>query len=216
MSSQKRRWPLALAFGLLASLGGTSAFSASHLWVVNEVFSNADGTIQFIELWECCGYSAEIFVGGKKLTSDVNGSIFFIVGNLAGSTANRHLLFATQGFARLPGAPTPDYIIQDRFFAVEGDKIWYGPVENYDSFTFERGDLPTDGRLSIHVADFASDTFTTEVNSPTNFADQTGSVTVVPIPVASTWGLIVLSLLLVTCVSIRNMRPDRGAATSSA
>ncbi len=215
MSSQERRWPLTLALGLVASSGGTSAFAASHLWVVNEVFSNADGTIQFIELWECCGSSAEIFIGGKKLTSDVNGSVFVIIGNLAGSTANRHLLFATQSFARLPGAPTPDFIIPDRFFAVEGDKIWYGPVENYDSFTFERGDLPSDGLNSIHVTDFVSDTFTTDVNSPTNFADQAGSVDVAAIPVASTWGLIVLSLLLVTGASIRSTRRDRGAATSS-
>ena len=138
-----------------------------------------------------------------------------IISHLAGSTANRHLLFATQGFARLPGAPTPDYIIQDRFFAVEGDKIWYGPVENYDSFTFGPGDLPTDGRQSIHVADFVSDTFTTGVNSPTNFADQAGNVDVATIPVASTWGLIVLSLLLVTGASIRSARRDRGAAASA-
>lgn len=215
MSSQKRRWPLTLAVGLVASSSGASAFSASHLWVVNEVFSNADGTIQFIELWECCGSSAEVLLAGNKLTSDVNGSVFVIPSNLAGSTANRHLLFATQSFARLPGAPTPDYIIQERFFAVEGDKIWYGPVQNYDSFTFGPGDLPTDGRLSIHVTDFGSDTFTTEVNSPTNFAGQTGSVSVEAIPAASTWGLIVLTLLLVTGATIRNTPRDNGAATSS-
>jgi hypothetical protein len=36
-------------------LGSAPAFSGVHLWRVKEIFSNADGTIQFIELATCCG-----------------------------------------------------------------------------------------------------------------------------------------------------------------
>lgn len=197
---QRRAVPAVIGAVILSLT--SNAHGGSHLWTVHEVFSNADGTIQFVELWECCGSTGERSIGGLELTSEVNGSVFVIPAHLTENTANRHLLFATQGFADLPEAPTPDYIIQDNFFALDGDKVWYGPSANYDSFTFGPGDLPVDGQLSIQVTDFVTDAFVTGVNSPTNFDGGTASIDLRALPTVSTWGLIALALLLATGATV--------------
>lgn len=143
----------------------------SHLWVVNEIFSNADGTVQFIELKECCGASFETGLAGKHVFSIANSFIF--PANLTGDTANRHLLLGTAAFAAQPGAPTPDHIIQDNFFATGTDSIrWF--VYSAPTLTFFPGDLPMDGLLSLNQD------LSTSPNSPTNYSDQTGQINLVP------------------------------------
>ena len=59
------------ALGALAALLllPLSAFAGAHTWDVNEVFSNADGTIQFIELREANGTAGETGVGNGTVTS---------------------------------------------------------------------------------------------------------------------------------------------------
>ena len=68
------------------------AFAASHSWRVNELFSDASGTIQFIELQECCGFSGEIFLAGLSVSSDGTGKSFVIPAHILGDTANRKSL----------------------------------------------------------------------------------------------------------------------------
>ena len=94
------------------------AQAAAHLWRIHEVFSSAGGGVQFIEMVECCGADNETFLGDKTILSDATGNQFIFPSNLpcTDCTANRHLLLATEAFAALPGAPTPDYIISDNFF----------------------------------------------------------------------------------------------------
>ncbi len=58
----------ALALGV-----GGAAVAGVHTWDVNEVFSNADGTIQFVELREAAGTANETGVGNGSLSS-MNGS----------------------------------------------------------------------------------------------------------------------------------------------
>ncbi len=158
----------------LVGIAGPQAMAGSHSWRINEIFSNADGTVQFIELKECCGFPNEIFIGNKSVSSQATGNIFTFPGNLPpGTTANAHLLLATPGFAALPGAPAPDYIIAAGFFAIKGDTLSY---HVYDTFTFGAGELPTDCINSLH------DGGSTGPNSPTNFADETGSVDACPCP----------------------------------
>ena len=156
--------------------------AASHLWRINEIMSSADGTIQFIELKECCGALNETFIGGKHVTSDATGHSFTIPANLpcTNCTANKYLLFATSAFAALPGAPTPDFVIPAGFFGINGDTLRYAPEFNYDLFPFGAGTLPTDGKNSIQVTNPTTDTFITGLNSPTNFAGQTGVVCFAP------------------------------------
>ncbi|MCH8164509.1 MAG: hypothetical protein IH889_02765 [Planctomycetes bacterium] len=164
----------------LVGIAGPQAMAGSHSWRINEVFSNADGTIQFIELKECCGAANEIFLTGKWVRSQATGNEFLFPGNLPpGSTANKHLLLATPGFAALPGAPTPDYIIPAGFFAINGDTIeywFYTPA----TLTFGPGELPTDCITSLH--DGGAGPNFTGPNSPTNFAGETASVDACPCP----------------------------------
>jgi len=153
-----------------------SAQAASHLWRINEIFSNADGTIQFIELRESLGSCCENALGGKTMTDQVNGSSFLITSNISGDTANKYLLFATSAFAALPNAPTPDFIIPEHFFAINGDTIHWAPAFNYDNFTYGAGVLPTNGINSIQVTNYTTHTFISGPNSPTNFAGITHQV----------------------------------------
>jgi hypothetical protein len=168
----------ALACITLMLCGSIPALAGVHLWRVKEIFSNADGTIQFIEIATCCGSTGENFLGGHVLTS--NTSSFPFPGNVEGSTLNKHVLLATAGFAALPGAPTPDHIIGSNFLSTGGDTITFS---FYDALTFPAGALPTDGTNSLNrnPNDPPTATFTA-LNSPTNYADQSGTVNAVTGP----------------------------------
>lgn len=205
----KKLMRLIVAAAALLASGGNLCWAGSHLWRVNEVFSSADGSIQFIELHECCGAPAENFIGGHNMFCDVTGGNYVFPAHLVGNTANRYLLLATAGFAALPGAPTPDHIIPANFFEKNGDTIRYSTSANYDFFTFTAGQLPIDGVNAIHLTNFTPDQFMTGVNSPTNYAGQTGSVNVGPqVPSMGAWGLVVVALGVVVAASII-LRRDR-------
>ena len=170
-----------VAVVLVCMLTVRGLHAGSHLWRINEVFSNADGTVQFIELHEIGGAQREWFLTHCWFESIATGNVFRFPKNLTEPTGNKYILLATQAFAALPGAPPPDYIIRDRFFSTDGDTLWYGPAQNYDNFVFDPGDLPTDGVNSIQLVRYAPNTrtrdeFKTDVNSPTNFKGDTGSI----------------------------------------
>jgi hypothetical protein len=171
-------WALAGAIVLLCS--SAPALSGVHLWRITEAFSNSDGTIQFIEMTTCCGSAGgEIFLSQQPLTS--NSHSFTFPGNLTMTTANKHLLLATSGFAALTGAPAPDYTIPSNFFSPGGDTLTFSV---YDTWTFG-GIVPTDGNRSLNKnEEDSSDTPFVAVNSPTNLHEQTGSVSVVTGPPA--------------------------------
>jgi len=168
-------WVCAISGASVLSAG--PAMAASHLWRINELFTNASGTVQFIELKECCGAMSELGLLNKMVTSQATGSVFAFPADLVGNTAGRHLLLATAAFAALPGAPTPDHIINSNFFAINGDTIRWSPVDNYDTFTYGAGVLPTNGVNCLQMTNFMTHTFvTTGANTPTNYGGQTGSV----------------------------------------
>lgn len=162
---------------LVAALALTrTAFGGGHTWRVNEIFSNADGTIQFIEVKEFLGGAGETATAGHNITSNTRS--FTIPNNVVPPTSFRHLLLATPAFVGLPGAPTPDYVIPAGsvpFFSIGGDTIRYVP---YCAFTFGAGVLPTNGINSIHLTTHEGHAFSTGVNSPTNYAGATGSINV--------------------------------------
>lgn len=154
--------------GIIFGVATTTALGGRHTWDVNEVFSNADGSIQFVELREGNGTPNEINLSGQAVTSDVAGQSFVIPSNVVAPTSNKHLLLATASFAALPGAPTPDHIIPPGslpFFTLSGDTVRFAI---YDAFTF--GAVPTDGIMSMNDGGVVA------ANSPTNYAGATGSV----------------------------------------
>lgn len=191
--------------GIALFLAAGSAYGGSHTWDVNELFSNADGTIQFVELKEANGTPGETGLTSQTLASDAES--FTIGGSIVGPTSNKFFLIATQAFADLPGAPTPDAIIPPGvipFINISGDTITYGP---YDSLSFSGGQLPTDGINSL------TDGAGAGVNSPTNYAGETASIDVSggAVPAASTWGLAALALAILSAGSLMTLRSRRPA-----
>lgn len=158
-------------------LGITAAANASfHLWQISEIYSNADGTIQFIELRTSAG--GQQFLAGHAITSSQGATTrtFTIPVDLPGNTTNRNFLIGTQGFAAL-GLVAPDYVVPNNFlFITNGTVNWAGvDIVSYAS-------LPTNGTLSIDRNGV------TGVNSPTNFSGQTGSITPATAPGAPVIG----------------------------
>src|SRR5262245_56448083 len=172
---------------LLALAIALPCHAKNHLWKFTEFFSNVDGSIQFIEMQECCGSAVETQMASTVIESSAHTYSF--PNNLVGSTAHRWLLVATQRFANLPGAPTPDYIMPERFFDPLGDTLRYR--FGTDIVVLQPGALPLDGRHSIDRS-LSSGALTAIVNNPINFADQTGSVTAplgVPAATSLAWWL---------------------------
>jgi hypothetical protein len=167
--SLARTLPAAVA--LAALLGAApSARCASHLWVVNEVFSNEDGSIQFIEMHVPSSAADETQITNRWLRSNATAQQYNFSQNLPpGSTAFAYMLLATQSFAGLPGAPAPDHIIPANFFSVTSDSLRYWLYVTGD-LGISPGEVPLDGLSSLQRDG------STPVNSPTNFNGETGSI----------------------------------------
>jgi hypothetical protein len=169
-----------------------AAQAGIHTWDVNEVFSNADGTIQFVELWEANGTPGETGVGNGTITSNTQ-SHSFGNGAVTAPTTNKHYLIATPDFAALPGAPTPDEILpvgKVPFFNKAGDTVAFG---GFDSFAF--GAVPTNGTDSLHKLTGVG------VNTPTNYAGVSGTVNAAgppSVPVAPQSAMLIMVALLMT------------------
>jgi len=163
MDSVKRLLVFAGTAIAVTAFCSTPTNSGSHTWIINEIYSNANGTLQFVEMWTPS--PAENAVGGKSVHTIANTSNPFS-SNAAGSTTDKHLLLATAGFAALPGAPTPDLTIPSNFFSINADTIqWH--IYTPSILSFGLGDLPTDGVRSLDAAG------TTGPATPTNYADST-------------------------------------------
>jgi len=182
----------ALVVGITAMLA-VPAQAAFHLWTIREVYTDVSGTLQFIELIDNSG--GQNVVGGQQIqvvnvgatqthTYTLGG------GSLSGSTLGRALLFGTAGL-QAAGGPAPDYIIPNGFlFSACGTINFFGA--NSGAYSA----LPTDGSLSRTWAGGNA------VNSPMNYAGQTGTVTV---PEPSTAALLVAGAIGVGLISRRRV-----------
>jgi hypothetical protein len=166
-----------VAFALFSA----QAQASFHLWRIDQVYSDAGGTVQFIEMSTTAGNSSgdgsQQFLAGHAITSSSGThpvNTFTFPTDLPGDTSPvppatvRHFLIATQGFAAL-GVVTPDYVVPNGFLYAPSGTINYAGV---DSVPYQA--LPTDG---MHSIDRNSNVM---VNSATNFAGQTASVQSVP------------------------------------
>jgi hypothetical protein len=171
-----------------------------HLWRLTQVFSNASGTVQFVQLNNNTTDTTETQVAGFTLTTS-SGHTFTFGANLSGSTANKWILLATSGFASVPGGVTPDYVIPADFLPTGGGSLTY--AGGTDTWSF--GAVPTDGVHSL-MRDG-----TTPTNSVINFAGQTGSVNLAsPVPALPRWGIVVLvGALLVASSGLLRSRDRR-------
>jgi len=149
-------------------LGAQPASASAELWTMTEIYSNADGSVQFLEL-ETLSDGGEFLTGEKLMSAFAGTTNYFTFPNdLPGFSSGKKMLVATQGFANL-GVVAPDYVVPDGFFSTAGGIIVMGFVDQWNY-----PPPPADGTLSL------SRDGTTATNSPTNYAGETGSVRVAP------------------------------------
>jgi hypothetical protein len=161
-----------------ASLGAHATF---HLWRVTQLFSNADGSVQFIELvaygtqeQHLTGHTVSSSQGSTTHTYTFKTDLPGDTGTISGggyygdtSTTFKSMLIATEGFAALH-IVTPDYVVPNGFLFTGGGTLNYG--EGADTFTYPA--LPTDGKTAWNRDG------STGTNAAVNFAGDFGNVTV--------------------------------------
>lgn len=189
------RWLFAVAIVLVA----TAARAEFDAFQIEELYSSADGSVQYVVLHESQGRDGENFLGGQALTSTRQGvtKTYIFPNNLPGGscsyyactpspTANKRVLIATQGFAAL-NLVMPDYVIPNGFLPTDGGTVNYASVSQ---LTFAA--LPTDGVNALNSGGMIIP------NKATNFAGQSASVVVTPPvnyqglwfnPAESGWGI---------------------------
>ena len=168
--------PLA-ALGCATALLSQPAHAMFHLWTIRELYTNLDGTQQFIELF--CPFGGQTAIGGMQIqvveqaTSTTH--TFNIPSNLGSDTTNHAYLLSTSTLQAV-GAPVPDAVIPGNFLFKGASTIaFFG--SNGGPYTA----LPTDGNLSRVFPGT-----TNQTNSPQNFAGATGQV----VPEPATWAMI--------------------------
>ena len=151
--------------GVIAFACFTSPVMASfHLWVISEVYSNQDGSVQFIEL-QALSSGQQFLAGHTIVSSSGSGSkSFTFASDLPGDSAGRSFLIGTQGFAAL-GLIAPDYIAPNGFLATTNGSVNFAGVSRVSW-----ANLPIDALHSIDASGAAAS------NTPTNFAGMTSSI----------------------------------------
>ena len=171
----------ALSLGLC--LLAPNADASFHTYQIDQIYSNADGTIQFVVLRETLGYPAEFYLSGHTFTrtqasttqtytfmKDLPGASMGGYGGMMNSTAFTNVLIATAGFAAL-GLVTPDYVIPNGFLPLANGTINYAGVDQVSYAS-----LPTDGASAVNRSGMVIQ------NVATNFAGDSASVTGGPPP----------------------------------
>lgn len=170
-----RSAPLLVAIALLTF--ARPALGVFHLWEIKEIFSNADGSVQFVELFTSS--PSETQVSGHQITASSDGNVvtFTFGSNLVGSTASKYLMIATPGFAALPGAVTPDFTLPcGPFFDATAGSITINFI-GADAVTFNGASLPSNGTSSLTDTNLGGvANFVSGASSPTNFSAAAGGL----------------------------------------
>jgi len=167
MINTPEQWVAGIALALVA----TSATASFHSFAIEQIYSNADGTVQFVVMHEAFGANGEGSWAGQTLTSAAasgNKSFMFPSNLPSQTTAGRRVLIATQGFAAL-GLVTSDFTIPNGFIPMAGTVTYASGV---DHVTYVA--LPTDGTNAI---DHGGNPIQ---NVATNFAGASASVQAAP------------------------------------
>jgi len=156
------------------------------------VFSTADSSVQFIEMFDSFG--GETFVGGFTLSANSDGNVkaFTFPSNITGTPGS--MLIATSGFGSLPGGVTPDFTfnqggVSGSFFNPNATNLSFTFNGSGDTMSFTGASLPKDGIHSLTDAGAVgfppgSPSISSGTNSPTNLSGSSGSVNLAPEPTA--------------------------------
>jgi hypothetical protein len=154
------------------------------LWKIQEVYSNDDGSIQFIELFsehDNQNFPNKITIESRDSSDKLHKAHVFTTSGLIDKTENHSLLLATPGFSVLPGGVTPDYVIPFDFLITAGGTLrifaTFGEPSGKDELEYDKLEyewFQTKGVSSFHLNGNGS---FFGANSPTNFAGETGRLT---------------------------------------
>jgi len=156
-----------LAATFIAAAFASHATATFHTYKIEQLYSNLDGTVQFIVMHESQRSDGQEFWSGHDLrsTSNAGTKTYTFPNNLpSDSTANTRVLIATEGFAALH-IITPDYVIPNGFLATKAGSVNFADVDELGYAT-----LPTDGVTALKTNGV------TAPNVATNFAGQSASV----------------------------------------
>ncbi len=158
-----------IRLGTLFVFGSTLtwAAAASPVWGLNEVYSNADGSVQFVV--HSTGYPGQQHLGGLTLVASGQDTThtFVFPSDLPGDSRGRSFLIATQGFADL-NVLQPDYVVPNGFFPTSGGTI------SVAGHSYPYG-VPTDGAQAYWLDPDFADWYGPAV--ATNFAGERYAVT---------------------------------------
>src|SRR4051812_41454815 len=105
-----------LTLALACALSAGSASAAFHFWNIQEVYTNASGTLQYIEFVALGG--GQQFVNGQQISvSNVGASqtnTFTLTASLPLDSAGHTFQIGTAGL-QAAGGPVPDFIIPNNF-----------------------------------------------------------------------------------------------------
>jgi hypothetical protein len=170
---------LLVALVPLMYLFATAAGASFHTYEIIEIYSNADGTIQFVLLHEYAGQNGEDLLGGHTLTATHGAytkTYIFPHDLPSTATAGRYVLIATQGYIDAGAAyaefasVAPDYVLPNQFLPTDGATVNYAGV---DAVTYSS--LPDDGQLALYSPQSTGNYLAT--NEARNFA---GGITSLP------------------------------------
>ena len=186
---------------------GVPAHADFSTWEISEVYSNADGTIQYIEFYEWNGQNAQGSFTSKSVETFISGACpncfsarYLFPNDPGGSiTANKHALMATAGFQNLLGSVTPDFIMPDNF--IDLSVVVSIKLSTFTPIIFAVGDIPSVGNLAYYPAGPS-----TGATSPTNFAGDVGNIDL-PEPDAA---ILCITALATLAVLRRSPRYGRG------
>ncbi len=158
----------------LGWLGVCEAHAVFHTWKINQIYSSADGSVQFIELHESLGFNGENLLAGhfiECISGTTTNTYIFPVNLPSTATANKMFLIGTSNLVIVPGGLTPDYIFTNQvpFLHAGTGTIDYAGV---DSVTYTN--LPSDGLASM-VRSGSTMVFSA-TNTPMNFSGVSNSV----------------------------------------
>jgi serralysin len=182
LKSDSPKLYLAISLAIALSLGGASptARAAFHLWQIQEVFTNASGTVQFIEMHD--NNLGETSTNGFTLSANSDGNVKTIALTTLAHPTPGSLLFATSGFGSLAGGVTPDFTFSSApFFNPNATNISISFSGSGDSISFTGASLPKNGINSLTDTNlYAAQNLVSGTNSPMNLLGNLGSVNVPP------------------------------------
>ncbi|MDP2285540.1 MAG: cadherin repeat domain-containing protein [Pseudohongiella sp.] len=140
-------------------------------WRITEIFTNADGSVQYIKL-STTQNNQQNLAGQRLSTFDASGrtgQTFTFPSALSSSqTAFRSVLLGTEAFSALTQLHV-DYRIPDGFLFTEGGSVRFA---NFDTLSYRSDQVPVNGLQAMSAAK------TPVTPSPANFIGQSKNVSV--------------------------------------